>query len=97
MLTILIKLANKLDELQHCSTADEIDRLLKNAEQLNNEYYPIGQKGDEYGGNADQESEVAEEINEELEAKDMEGYTPGTDNIIIDKMDSFPVLAKLKR
>jgi hypothetical protein len=98
MIAILTKLANKLDKLQHYTIANEVDSLLKNAEQLNNKYYPIGQKGDEYGGEADQDSEVAEEINEELEARDMEGYTPGTDNIIIDKMDSVPnLMANLKK
>lgn len=76
-------------------------KIRKTAEQLANNYYPLGQKGDEYGGNANQENEVPEEINEDMEARDQENYTPGQDNIIIDKMDSAAVdpgtiLASLK-
>lgn len=73
----------------------------KTAEQLQNQYYPIGQKGPEMGGNADQESEVSEEINDEMEAQEMEGHTPGNDNLVINKNDNVGdkfayVLAELK-
>ena len=74
-------------------------KIRKISEQLGNTYYPIGQKGNEYGGNADQESEVAEELNEEMEARDMEGFTPGNDNLIIDKnqMNDAIAVAELER
>ena len=66
-------------------------KIRKTAEQLADKYFPLGQKGDEYGGNVNQENEVPEEINEEMEARDQENYQPGKDNIIIDKMDSVPI------
>ncbi len=76
-------------------------RLQKLSEQLLNKYYPLGQKGNEDGGNIDQQSEVAEEINDEMETKEMDGVTPGTDNLIIDKnnnpTDGFGVLALLEK
>lgn len=101
MLNKLIKLANKLDDMQQYKVAQHIDTLIKFADQLQNTYHPVGQKGDEYGDNADQESEVSEEINDEMEAKDMEGYTPGNDNLIIDKnnnpTDGFGVLGRLSK
>lgn len=74
-------------------------KINKIAEQLANEYYYEGDKGPQLGGNADQESEVAEEVNEEMEAKEMEGNTPENDNLIINKnnnpTDGFGVLAEL--
>ena len=77
-------------------------KIRKTAEQLANEYYPEGDKGPQLGGNADQESEVPEEINEEMETRDQENYQPGKDNMIIDKTDSFPgfegtILAELEK
>jgi hypothetical protein len=77
-------------------------RLQKLSEQLENKYYPIGQKGDNYGGNADQESEVAEELNDSMESEEAEGnYTSNNDNLIIDKnnnpTDGFGVLALLEQ
>ncbi len=77
-------------------------KIRKTAEQLAEKYYPVGQKGNEYGGNANQEVEVPEEINEEMETRDQENYTPGKDNMIIDKMDSVPInegtiLAELRK
>ena len=75
-------------------------KIRKTAEQLLNEYYPEGDKGPQLGGNADQESEVTEEINDDMETRDQENYQPGKDNMIIDKMDSFnkdPMLAGLKK
>jgi hypothetical protein len=69
-------------------------KISKTAEQIGERYHPIGQKGHPPTGNdIDQDSEVAEEINEdmEVESKEQEFYTPGTDNIIIDKMDSAPI------
>ncbi len=77
-------------------------KIRKTAEQLANEYFPEGDKGPQLGGNADQESEASEEINEDMEARDQENYTPGRDNLIIDKTDSAPinegtVLAELKK
>lgn len=77
-------------------------KIRKTAEQLANEYFPEGDKGPQLGGNADQESEVSEEINDEMEARDQENYQPGKDNMIVDKMDSRAVdpgtiLAELKK
>lgn len=77
-------------------------KIRKTSEQLGNEYHPLGQKGDEYGGNADQESEVSEEINEELEARDQENYEPGKDNLVINKNDNpndkfMEIMAELKK
>jgi hypothetical protein len=66
-------------------------KIRKTAEQLANEYFPEGDKGPQLGGNADQESEVSEEINEDMEARDQENYQPGKDNMIVDKMDSVPI------
>lgn len=60
-------------------------KIRKTAEQLANEYFPEGDKGPQLGGNADQENEAAEEINEEMETRDQENYTPGNDNLVIDK------------
>jgi len=72
----------------------------KVAEQLDNIYYPIGQKGPEMGGMADQESEASEELQEEMEARDQENYTPSNDNLIINKNDNpgdkFAIIAKLE-
>lgn len=77
-------------------------KIRKTAEQLGNEYFPVGDKGPQFGGNADQENESPEEINDDMEIQDQENYTPGTDNMIIDKMDSVPInegtiLAELKK
>ena len=74
-------------------------KIRKTAEQLANEYFPEGDKGPQLGGNADQESEVSEEINEEMEARDQENYQPGKDNLVINKNDNgdkfLPIMAKL--
>lgn len=75
-------------------------RIRKTAEQLANEYFPEGDKGPQLGGNADQESEVSEEINDEMEARDQENYTPGKDNLVINKNDNpgdkfMEIMAKL--
>ena len=69
-------------------------KIRKIAEQLANEYHQLGQKGPEFGGDADQESEVPEELNEEMEAREMEGFTPGNDNLVVDKT---AVLAELEK
>lgn len=71
-------------------------KIEKISEQLGNEYYPVGDKGPQLGGNVDQESEVAEESNDDMEVNDMENYTPGTDNIVVDKMSSN-ILAELNK
>lgn len=63
-------------------------KIRKTAEQLGNNYYPVGQKGDEYSGNADQDSESSEEINDEMETQEQENYQAGKDNIIINKNDN---------
>ncbi len=63
-------------------------KLRKTAEQLGNEYFPVGDKGPQLGGNADQESESPEEINDDMETSDQENYQPGKDNIIINKNDN---------
>lgn len=60
-------------------------KIRKTAEQLANEYFPVGDKGPELGGDADQESESPEEINDAMESQDQENYQPAKDNIIIDK------------
>jgi hypothetical protein len=89
--TLLIKLANTLDQHLQIKIADEIDVIVKKRfpqQQIANDYLPLGQQGDEYGGNATQENEVTEELNEEMEARDMENYTPGQDNLIINKNDN---------
>lgn len=74
-------------------------RIRKTAEQLANEYFPEGDEGPQLGGNADQESESSEEINNDMETYDQENYTPGDDNLVIDKNDNgdkfLPILAKL--
>jgi len=75
-------------------------KIRKTAEQLANEYFPEGDKGPQLGGNADQESEVSEEINDEMEARDQENYTPSRDNLVINKNDNpgdkfMPIMAKL--
>jgi hypothetical protein len=45
---------------------------------------------------ADQEPEAAEETNEEMEAREMDGFTSGNDNLIIDKNSNPKVIAELK-
>ncbi len=73
-------------------------KIRKTAEQLGNEYYPVGEKVQEI----DQE-QAPEEMNDvELIVTEQENYTPGKDNIVVDKMDSNPVnygtiLAKLRQ
>lgn len=94
MISKLITLANMLDKQLKIKIANDIDMLIKKYHpknkqpQLSNDYFPIGQKGTEMGGNVDQENEVTEELNEEMEARDMEGFTEGMDNVIIDKNDN---------
>jgi hypothetical protein len=95
MLNKLLKLANQLDNIGQYRAANEIDLLLKDAkEKLEND--PTPQKGDGFGGGADQESEAAEETNEEMVTLEMEEYTPNNDNLVIDKnnnpTDGFGVL-----
>lgn len=76
-------------------------RIRKTAEQLANEYFPEGDKGPQLGGNADQESESSEEINNDMETYDQENYTPGDDNLVIDKNDNgdkfMPIIAELEK
>src|SRR5271163_3007487 len=104
MLFTLIKLANELDSIGQYRFANAIDLLIKNAIKADKlptkKQYPLIPGGDDYSDTSDQKAEVTEELNEELEARDMEGYTPGNDNLIIDKnnnpTDGFGVLAKLK-
>lgn len=77
-------------------------QIRKTTQLVGIEYYPVGDKGPQLGGNADQESEVPEEANDEMEAMDMETYTPGKDNLIIDKnetreVDPGTILAELKQ
>lgn len=77
-------------------------KIRKTAEQLGNEYFPVGDKGPQFGGNAEQENKSPEEINDDMETCDQENYTPGKDNMIIDKMDTAPInegtiLAELKQ
>lgn len=74
----------------------------KVSQQMGNNYYPIGDKGPQLGGNADQESEVAEEINDAMESQDQDNFFPGKDNMVVDKMESRDVdpgtiLAELKQ
>jgi hypothetical protein len=76
-------------------------KIRKTADQLADIYYPEGDKGPQLGGNADQESETSEEINEDMEFQDQENYTPGNDNLVINKNDNpgdkfLPIMAKLK-
>lgn len=72
-------------------------KICKIAQQLEADYYPVGENTQEIS-----QEEAPEELNEvELIVVDEENCTPGTDNIVIDKMDSYPinigaVLAKLK-
>lgn len=75
-------------------------KIRKTAEQLANEYFPEGDKGPQFGGNADQEVESSEEINEDMEIQDQENYQPSKDNLVINKNDNpgdkfMEIMAKL--
>lgn len=96
LINYLVKLANKLDAMGHNIIADSVDELLKSAEQLDNFYYSIGDKGPQFGGNAEQENEAAEEVNDDMENQEQENFSAGKDNIVIDKnsnpTDGFGIL-----
>lgn len=70
----------------------------KRADAIGNEYYEQGQELED----PRQDNEAPDDLYEEMEARDMEGYTPGQDNVIIDKNDMHadvltPILAELQR
>ena len=49
------------------------------------------------GANVAQGPEQPEEINEEMETRDMEGFTPGQDNLVINKNEIDDIVADLEK